>query len=187
MRLFNLPISLRPIDILRIFISCSFIPLYLLVFPSLRANSDLANIQFLISVDLLLAYFFQSRLMRSPIMCICVCESSPPHKLLNVWSSLYKTWYICVCVYNGNWANLSCPHKSFPSLCVSVCVFFQSLQGKRSVKYIYFHSVLGNGSVNMLPHQRIYSTIEELLDASFSMIPVLYQKSPWICASPYRC
>jgi hypothetical protein len=38
-------------------------------------------------------------------------------------------------------------------------------------------SLLGNGSVNMFPRQRIHVTIEELFDASFSIRPVSHQKS----------
>jgi hypothetical protein len=51
------------------------------------------------------------------------------------------------------------------------------------------HSVLGNGSVNKFPRQRIYATIEELLDASFSMLSVSYQNSVcrFVSVSTYRC
>jgi hypothetical protein len=35
-------------------------------------------------------------------------------------------------------------------------------------------SFLGNGSAKTLPRQLIYATIEELLDASFSMLSVPY-------------
>jgi hypothetical protein len=37
-------------------------------------------------------------------------------------------------------------------------------------------SLLGNGSVNTFPRQRILATIEELLDASFSIRSVSYQR-----------
>jgi hypothetical protein len=37
-------------------------------------------------------------------------------------------------------------------------------------------SLLGNGSVNTFPRQRIQVTIEELLDASFSMLSASYQR-----------
>jgi hypothetical protein len=37
-------------------------------------------------------------------------------------------------------------------------------------------SLLGNGSVNTFPRQRIHETIEELLDASFSVRSVSHKK-----------
>jgi hypothetical protein len=50
-------------------------------------------------------------------------------------------------------------------------------------------SVLGNGSVNTFPTQRIHTTIEELLDELFPMRSVSYQRI--VCGSffvsPYRC
>jgi hypothetical protein len=56
----------------------------------------------------------------------------------------------------------------------SRCLYMypQSLLGNGSVKIL---SLLGNGSVKTLPLQRTHSTIEELLDASFSMRSVSYQ------------
>jgi hypothetical protein len=43
--------------------------------------------------------------------------------------------------------------------------------------YVYIRlSLLGNGSIDTFLWQRIYETIEELLEASFSMRPVSYQK-----------
>jgi hypothetical protein len=78
---------------------------------------------------------------------------------LNAWTNLYETWY----VYHGTWAHLNGVfHKSLPSVCVPVCVSLLSL--------------LGNGSVKTFPGQRIYATIEEFLDASFSMRSASYQR-----------
>jgi hypothetical protein len=50
---------------------------------------------------------------------------------------------------------------------VSVCVFPLSL--------------LGNGSVNTFPLQRMNATVEESLDASFSVRSVSYQTGVWVC------
>jgi hypothetical protein len=94
--------------------------------------------------------------MRS-LCCLCVCVS--PYRLLNAWTNLYETWY----VWHGTWAHLNCVlHKSLPLVCVCVC---------RCIPL----SLLGNGSVRALPRQRIHATIEELLDASFSMKSVQYR------------
>jgi Mn2+/Fe2+ NRAMP family transporter len=63
----------------------------------------------------------KSRLMRSPCnLCVCVCVSVyPPHQLLNAWTNLCETWYVC----HGTWAYLDgVLHKSLLSVCVSVCV-----------------------------------------------------------------
>jgi hypothetical protein len=80
------------------------------------------------------------RLMRSP-SCLCVS----PYPLLNVWTNLYETWY----VYHDTWTHMSgVLHKSFPSVCVSICVSPLSL--------------LGNGSVNTSSRQRIHPITEEL-------------------------
>jgi hypothetical protein len=76
----------------------------------------------------------------------------PLQQLLNNWTNLYETWY----VYYTNWIHLNgVLHKSLPSVCVSICLPCLSL--------------LGNDWVNTFPRQRIHATIEELLDASFSM------------------
>jgi hypothetical protein len=72
----------------------------------------------------------------------------PPFQLSNASTNRYEIWY----VYHGVWAYLNgVLHKSFPSVCVSVCVSLLSL--------------LGNGSVNTFPRQQIHATVEELLDA----------------------
>jgi hypothetical protein len=78
-------------------------------------------------------------------------------QLLNASSNLYETWY----VYHVIRAYLSGAfHKSFPSVCVCICIIV---------------SLLGNGSVKTLPWQRIHAVIE-LLDASFPMLSVSYQR-----------
>jgi hypothetical protein len=65
-------------------------------------------------------------------------------------------------VYHGTWAQLNgVLHKPFPSVCVSVCVSPLLL--------------LGNASVNAFSRQRIQATIEELLDASFSMLSIQFK------------
>jgi hypothetical protein len=66
-------------------------------------------------------------------------------------------------------------HKFFPSVCVSARASLLSL--------------LGKGSVNTFPRQRIHATIKELLDALSYMRSVSYQKiiCGVVCASPYRC
>jgi hypothetical protein len=81
------------------------------------------------------------------------CVSPPPtYQLLNVWTNPYETWY----VYHATWAHINgVLHKSLSWVCMSVCLSLPPL--------------LGSGSVKTFPQQRIYATVEELLDASFSM------------------
>jgi hypothetical protein len=98
-------------------------------------------------------------------------------------------WKLVYTVYHGTWAHLNgVLHKSFSSVCVSVCVSLLSLQGNGSVKCIppFGASI---GSVDTFPRQRIHTTIEELLDASFSMRSVSYQRRVCMSVSvfPYRC
>jgi hypothetical protein len=72
--------------------------------------------------------------------------------------------YVCY----GNWSHLyGILHKSFPPVCVSACVSLPSL--------------LGNGWINTFPRRRIHATIEELLDAWFSMRSMSYKRSQWVC------
>jgi hypothetical protein len=67
---------------------------------------------------------------KTKVCCLCV---NPPYKLLNAWTNLYETWYVC----HGTWAHLSgVLHKSLPSVCVSLCVSVLLLLGKGSVKCI---------------------------------------------------
>jgi hypothetical protein len=95
---------------------------------------------------------------------VCVSVNPPPNQLMNAWTSLSETRY----VYHGTWAHLNgVLYKSLPSVCVPVCVSLLSL--------------LGNGSVNTFPRQRIHATIEELLDASFCMRSVSYERR--VCGS----
>jgi hypothetical protein len=53
---------------------------------------------------------------------------------------------------------------------------------------VFFHSVIANGSANTFPRQRIHATVEELLDASFSMRFMPYQRRVYgsACVCPYR-
>jgi hypothetical protein len=61
---------------------------------------------------------------------VCISHSLSIFECLN---ESYETWY----AYHGNWAHLNgVLHKSFPSVCVSVCVSLLSLQGNCSVKCI---------------------------------------------------
>jgi hypothetical protein len=82
------------------------------------------------------------------------CASVYPYILPSTFESLtnvYETW----CVYHGTWAHLNgVLHKSFPSVCVSLCVSPLS--------------VLCNGSVNTSPQQRIHATIKSFV-VPFSM------------------
>jgi hypothetical protein len=85
---------------------------------------------------------------------LCVCVS--PYQLLNVSTNIYETW----CVYHGTWAHFN--GVLLKSLCVPVCV-----------------SLLGNGSANTFPRQRIHTAIEKLLDASY-----LRRVCGSVCVSP---
>jgi hypothetical protein len=50
------------------------------------------------------------------ILCVCICI---PHKLLNVWTSLFETQY----TYHVTWAHLNgLLHKLFPSVCVCMSI-----------------------------------------------------------------
>jgi hypothetical protein len=100
--------------------------------------------------------------MRSPC-CLCVCVSP-----ISTFESLNRSLWNLVCiVYHGTWAHLNdVLHKSFSSVSVSACTSPLSL--------------LGNGLVDTLPWQRIHAT-EQLLEASFSIRHVSYQRS--VCGS----
>jgi hypothetical protein len=112
----------------------------------------------------------------SVILCVlhlvCIPVDHPlPHQLLNTLTILYGTWY----VYHDNLTHLNgVLYKSLPSVRVSVCVSLLSL--------------LSNGSVNRFPLQRIDAAVEELLDASFSVWSVPYQRGfcGSVCVFPYR-
>jgi hypothetical protein len=60
----------------------------------------------------------------------------------------------------------------------SVCLYvYPSCRCKATVRLsVTLLSVLGNGSINTFPRQRIHGTIEELLDSSFSMRSMSYQR-----------
>jgi hypothetical protein len=71
--------------------------------------------------------------------------------------NLYETWY----VYRGTWTHLNgILHKSLPR---SICMCIPP-------------SLLGNGSIDTFPWQQIHATIEEFLEASFSIRSVSYQR-----------
>jgi hypothetical protein len=146
--------------------------------------------------------------MRSPC---CQCVWVSPYQLSNAWTNLYETWY----EYHGNWAHLnSVLHKSLPLVCVSVCVSLLSLQGNCSVKCIPHFvakqclgkhvpavtntcnsrrivehvavclciplSLLGNNLVKTFPRNK------KLLEASFSMRSMSYQRDVGECFFPER-
>jgi hypothetical protein len=97
--------------------------------------------------------------MRSP-SCLCACVS--PYQLLNSWTNLDETWYVC----HGTYTHLNgVLHKSLPSVCVSVCV---SLVGTRSINCIP-HSVARQrlredvpAATNTLNRRRIFWTLHFL-------------------------
>jgi hypothetical protein len=89
-----------------------------------------------------------------------------------LWISNPVTFY----VYYGTWAHLNgLLPKSPPLVCVSLCVSLISS--------------LGNSSVNAFQEQRIHATIDYMLDTSFSMRSVSYQRGACvsICVSLYHC
>jgi hypothetical protein len=103
------------------------------------------------------------------ILSVCL----PPHRIFNAWTNLYHTWYFI--------------NPSYQSACLYVYPSYRrKATGRLSLSPF---SVLGHGSVNMFPRQRIGATIEELLDASSSLRSVSYQRRVCgsVCVSPYRC
>jgi hypothetical protein len=116
-------------------------------------------------------FLLLSRLTRSS-SCLCIYVS-----LLWTFECLNQYLWNLVCtVYHGNWAHLNgILHKSLPSVCVSICISLLSL--------------LCNSSVNTFPQQQIHATIGELLDASFSMWSVSYERRVCgsACVSLYCC
>jgi hypothetical protein len=99
----------------------------------------------------------KTRRMRPPC-CLCICESHL--QLLNAWTNLYENWY----VYHGSWAQLKAVlHKSLPSVYVYPLIVARQQLGK-----------------NVTNTQ---ATLEEFLDASFSMGFVSYQRR--VCVSVY--
>jgi hypothetical protein len=103
--------------------------------------------------------------------CLCVCVS-PSNQLLNTWTNLHKTWYVC----HGIWAPLNgyFINPSHQSLCLYLCPSYRC-QAKAQLN-VSLLSMLDNGSVNMFLRQVIQVTRQELLDASFSVLSVPYQK-----------
>jgi hypothetical protein len=86
-------------------------------------------------------------------------------------------------VYHVNWAHFNGILNKFlcQSVCLSVCLSLLLLQGKAWLS-ISLHSVVGNGSTNTFPRQRIQATIEEMLDI-FSVLFMSYRRS--VCWSVY--
>jgi hypothetical protein len=80
---------------------------------------------------------------------------APVHQLLDSWISFMK---VCTCSMATE--SISAVHLSKFLQCLGV--------------YVSFLSVLGNGSVNTLPGQRMHVTLEELLGVSFSVRSMLY-------------
>jgi hypothetical protein len=81
-------------------------------------------------------------------------------------------------VYHGTWAHLnSVLHKSFPSVCVSVCASLLSL--------------IGNGLVNCILHftakQRLGKHVPEAMNIRNNRRIVGRVCCRSVCVSPYRC
>jgi hypothetical protein len=97
---------------------------------------------------------------------LSVCLRIPQYSLLNVWTSLYETYY----VYHGTWVHLNgVLHKSLPSVCVSVCVSLLSL--------------LGNGSVKCLRHFIARQRLDEHIPAATNTMEELLDV--YVCGSVY--
>jgi hypothetical protein len=97
--------------------------------------------------------------MRSPC-CLYICVS-PPQQLSNFWTDLYETRY----VYHGTWTHLNCVlHKSLPS-----------------VVRLYMYGKNVTAATNTHP------TIQELLDATFSMRSVSYERRVWVWLPTFIC
>jgi hypothetical protein len=80
------------------------------------------------------------------LSCPCVCVS--PLVIVVFLKQIYETWHI----YHGTWAHLNgLLLKFLPSLSVSVCVLFLSLEGNGSLSTSQI-SVLGNGSGKYIPN-----------------------------------
>jgi hypothetical protein len=94
--------------------------------------------------------------MKSP-WCLCICE--PPR--INFWmpEPILLKFGMCIMAHEAI-STAYFINPSHPS--VSVCVSFLTSLRKRSVK--------------TLPQQRTHATIEELLDASFSMRSLTYER-----------
>jgi hypothetical protein len=100
---------------------------------------------------------------------VCVCIPLSTFECLN-----QSSWNLVL--YHGTWPHLNgVLHKFLPLVCVSnMCIPL---------------IVSSNGSVNTFPRQRIRAAIEELLDTSFSLRSVSYQRRVYrfVCVSCYRC
>jgi hypothetical protein len=107
----------------------------------------------------LLSLFWKnkSRRMRSPC-CLCVCVSSP----INCW--MPETIFVKLGMY------IMAPEPIWTA-------FFINPSHQSVCLYVYPLSLLGDGSVRTLPRQRTQAAIEELLDMSFSMRSVSYQRT----------
>jgi hypothetical protein len=113
--------------------------------------------------DHLSAYFPKVSLCDPPPICVSV-SPLPVSALECLNQSLWKL------VYHGNWSHHNCIlHKSLPSVCVCTCI-----------PPVVARQRLGKHVPT--------ATVEELLDASFSLRSVSYQKR--VCGSvfvsPYR-
>jgi hypothetical protein len=84
---------------------------------------------------------------------------------INFWTPEQSLWNWVCTTYHDTWAHLNVVlRKSLPSVCVSMCIP-PIVARQRLSKSVSLLSLLGNGSVNTFPWQRIHPTIEELLDA----------------------
>jgi hypothetical protein len=81
------------------------------------------------------------------------------YQISNAWTNLYETWH----VHHGTGAHLkSAFHKSLPSICVCMCI-----------PTIVARQRLGK---HVTAEKNTHAIIEELLDASFSLRSVSYQR-----------
>jgi hypothetical protein len=119
-----------------------------------------------------LSLLSKSRLMRS-LACLCVCVSP-----LSTVECLNQYLWNLVCI---SWKLSSSQQRT---VCLSVCLYvYPSYLCKATAQLnASLISVLGNGSVNMFPRQRIHVTVE-MLDVSFAARSMSYQMR--VCRSVF--
>jgi hypothetical protein len=108
--------------------------------------------------------------------------SPPSHQLLNTWTIFMKLGMCIMTTEPISTTYLINP--SHQSVCLSMYPSYGCKATARLDTSTSLLSVVGNSSVNMFPRKRI-QTIEELLDASFSMRSVISKESLWVHVSSY--